>query len=141
MRRVAHGVWHVLRGLRSGADVSATMNRDRSQHGSTRRTRCLVASALAGLLGCGEHALDASGLLPTGATDSADAGSEARTAVVDSGASPAAPHLGCGAAERLAPTTLSARSLLHADGSTLLAADTNQSELAGCRDFSSGPDR
>jgi hypothetical protein len=99
-----------------------------------------AACALATLLGCDGSAPSSASSLPAPALAPPDAG-EGALASDDAGAGPATADLGCGASERLVPSTLSARSVLRAEGSTALSSDTQHSDLEGCRDVSSGPDR
>lgn len=106
--------------------------------------RWAPALVLAALLGCQESAPRTSRSLRSEATEQADAGGDATDqghAAGDAGPNLEARDLGCRSAERLVPSLVSARSVLHANGSTELAEDSNRSELAGCRDASSGPDR
>ena len=111
----------------------------------TRRT-CGTAALLVAALGCAESAPDGRGELRREATGDSDAGSgaeagDSRRTASAAGPGIAALGLGCSDAERLVPLTVAARSVLRASGSTELASDTNRSQLEGCRDVSSGPDR
>lgn len=114
----------------------------------TRRWSVAAALLLAASSGCVEPAAGGRSSLIGEATVHSDAGSDAdvardtsSAAAEDAGTGLASQDLGCGSAERLVPATVSARSGLRVDGSTALAADANRSDLEGCRDVSSGPDR
>jgi hypothetical protein len=109
-----------------------------------KRAGIVAALLLAAPLGCDEPAARGSSLLGAAAR-AADAGAgaepDARDASREASWAVESAARGCRAAERLVPATFSARSLLRAADSTTLGADTNHSELVGCRDLSSGPDR
>jgi hypothetical protein len=107
--------------------------------------RLLAAACALVALGCDDPGTGERGARHAPVSESAeasrDSGAEAGDGAANPGPSLEARELGCPAAERLVPATLSARSVLRAVGSTDLAADTQRSDLAGCRGQSSGPDR